>query len=52
MNMGDSFTWGHEWKIHVEDEFSGNLNINFKIYPNYGDIYSFNKKLEKISGKG
>ena len=26
--------------------------MNFKIYPNYGDIYSFKRKLGKISGKG
>ena len=52
MNLGESFTWGQEWKIVVENEFSGNLNINFKIYPNYGDIYSFKRKLGKISWKG
>ena len=27
--------------------FSDNININFKIYPNYGDIYSFKRKLRK-----
>ena len=53
MSLEESFTWGQEWQILVENEFSGNLNIiNFKIYLNYGDIYSFKKKLGKISGKG
>ena len=53
MNEGENFTWGQEWKFFIENQFSGNLNIiNFKIYPNYGDIYSFKKKLGKISGKG
>ena len=52
MNLGERFTRGQEWQILVENEFLGNLNINFKIYPNYGDIYSFIRKLGKISGKG
>ena len=53
MNLGESFTRGQKYKFVVENEFSGNLSIiNFKIYPNYGDIYSFKRKLEKISGKG
>ena len=53
MKLGESFTWGHEWKIIAENEFSGNLNIiNFKIYPNCGGIYSFKRKLGKMSGKG
>ena len=52
MNLGESFTWGQEWKILVENEFAGNLNIiSFKIYSNYGDIYSFKKNSEKILGK-
>ena len=32
--------------------FSDNININFKIYPNYGDIYSFKRKLRKNFWKG
>ena len=53
MRLGESFTLEHELKILVENEFSGNLNItNFKIYPNYGDIYSFKRKFGKISRKG
>ena len=53
MSLGERFTWGHEWKNLVENEFSGNLSvINFKTYPNYDGIYSFNRKLGKISGKG
>ena len=52
MNLGENFTWGHERKILAENEFSGNLNINFKIYPNYDDIHSFKRKLGKNSGKG
>ena len=52
MNLRESFTRGQEWTILVENEFPGNLNINFKIYLNYGDIYSSKKKLGKISGKG
>ena len=52
MNLGENFTWGHERKILVENEFSGNQNKNFKICPNYGDIYSFKRKLGKNSGKG
>ena len=31
MNMWESFAW-------VENEFAGNLNINFKIYPYYDDM--------------
>ena len=53
MNLGESFTWRQVWKILLENEFSGNLNItNCTIYPNYSDIYSFKRKLGKISGKG
>ena len=28
------------------------VNINLKIYPNYGGIYSFKRKLGNISAKG
>ena len=53
MNLGASFTWRQEWKILLENEFSGNLNItNCTIYPNYSDICSFKRKLGKISGNG
>ena len=51
MNLRESFTRGQEWTILVENEFPGNLNINFKIYLNYGDIYSSKKNWEKFLEK-
>ena len=39
----------------VKNAFSGNLilnTINFKIFSNHGDICSFKRKLDKISGEG
>ena len=51
MSLGESFAWGHEEKTIVENEFSGNININFKIYPNYGDV-DLKENWEKTSGKG
>ena len=39
--------------LQVENAFSGNLNtINFNIFSNHGDIYSFKVKLDNISGRG
>ena len=49
MNLGESFTLGYEQKILLKNEFSGNENIiNFKIYHNYGDIYSLKENWEKF----
>ena len=46
MNLGESCTRGQKLKTVVENEFSGNLNIiNFRVYPNSGDIYSIKREL-------
>ena len=49
---GKVYIW-YKHSIFTYGSFSGNINtINFKIFPNHGDIYGFKRKFGKISGEG
>ena len=57
-NWGETFAWGGTSKkcldsiFSIASAFSNNMNtIHFKIFPEHGKIYRFQRKLNKDSGE-